>query len=174
MRSSCPSASRIADSVPRPSRDPVWYYWAAVQLRVVALLLTHWLGADWLGVPASHTRGVEWDSARELLATRSALSTGDALRLTRGPLRSLDWLGITWSHPAMKKSRIVILRFGTARQKLVLERWTNPKPLGTIARSCRYITCAEGFWMCPSFNSHSLPRSARSYYHDSQLLHRCR
>ena len=38
---------------------------------------------------------------------------------------------------AMKKQRIVILiyvilRFGTARQKMVLERWTNPKPLGTI------------------------------------------
>jgi hypothetical protein len=26
----------------------------------------------------------------------------------------------------------VILRFGTARQKMVLERWTNLKPLGTI------------------------------------------
>jgi hypothetical protein len=33
---------------------------------------------------------------------------------------------------AMKKLRIVILRFGTARQKLVLERWTNPKPLNSI------------------------------------------
>jgi hypothetical protein len=31
-----------------------------------------------------------------------------------------------------KKLRIVILGFGTARQKMVLERWTNPKPLGTI------------------------------------------
>jgi hypothetical protein len=28
---------------------------------------------------------------------------------------------------AMQKLRIVILRFGTARQKRVLERWTNPK-----------------------------------------------
>jgi hypothetical protein len=28
----------------------------------------------------------------------------------------------------MKRSRIVILRFGTSRQKPVLERWTNPKP----------------------------------------------
>ena len=27
---------------------------------------------------------------------------------------------------AMKKSRIVTLRFGTARQKMALERWTNP------------------------------------------------
>jgi hypothetical protein len=30
---------------------------------------------------------------------------------------------------AMKKLRIVILGFGTARQKMALERWTNPKPL---------------------------------------------
>jgi hypothetical protein len=28
----------------------------------------------------------------------------------------------------MKKWRIVTLRFGTARQKMALERWTNPKP----------------------------------------------
>jgi hypothetical protein len=38
-------------------------------------------------------------------------------------------------HPrgtAMQKWRIVILRFGTARQKMVLERWTNPKPLQPI------------------------------------------
>jgi hypothetical protein len=33
---------------------------------------------------------------------------------------------------AMQKSRIEILRFGTARRKMVLERCTNPKPLGTI------------------------------------------
>jgi hypothetical protein len=33
---------------------------------------------------------------------------------------------------AMEKVAIVILRFGTARQKLVLGWWTNPKPLGTI------------------------------------------
>jgi hypothetical protein len=32
----------------------------------------------------------------------------------------------------MKKLRIVILGFGTARQKRVLERWTNPKPLQPI------------------------------------------
>ena len=30
---------------------------------------------------------------------------------------------------AKKKWRIVMLGFGTARQKRVLERWTNPKPL---------------------------------------------
>jgi hypothetical protein len=33
---------------------------------------------------------------------------------------------------AMKKLRIVILGFGAARQKTVLEWWTNPKPLQTI------------------------------------------
>jgi hypothetical protein len=32
----------------------------------------------------------------------------------------------------MKKLRIVILGFGTARQKMALERWTNPKPLQHI------------------------------------------
>jgi hypothetical protein len=32
----------------------------------------------------------------------------------------------------MQKLRIVILGFGTARQEMVLERWTNPKSLGTI------------------------------------------
>jgi hypothetical protein len=36
------------------------------------------------------------------------------------------------SHTATKKWRIVILRFGTAPQKMVLERWTNPKPLQPI------------------------------------------
>jgi hypothetical protein len=33
---------------------------------------------------------------------------------------------------ATKKSRIVTLGFGTARQKRVLERWTKPKPLQPI------------------------------------------
>jgi hypothetical protein len=37
-----------------------------------------------------------------------------------------------WSHTAMKKWRIAILGFGAARQKRVLERWTNPKPLQPI------------------------------------------
>ena len=35
-------------------------------------------------------------------------------------------------HTAMPKLRIVRLGFGTARQKRVLERWTNPKPLQPI------------------------------------------
>ena len=35
-------------------------------------------------------------------------------------------------HTAMKKLRIVRLGFCTARQKLVLERWTNLKPLQHI------------------------------------------
>jgi hypothetical protein len=34
-------------------------------------------------------------------------------------------------HTAMKNMRIETLRFGTARQKLVLEQWKNPKPIGT-------------------------------------------
>jgi hypothetical protein len=38
---------------------------------------------------------------------------------------------------AMRKLRIVTLRFGTARQKMVLERWTNPKPQRRT-RSSRY------------------------------------
>jgi hypothetical protein len=33
---------------------------------------------------------------------------------------------------AMQKLRIVMLGFGMARQKRVLERWTNPKPLQPI------------------------------------------
>jgi hypothetical protein len=33
---------------------------------------------------------------------------------------------------AMQKWRVVMLGFGTARQKMALERWTNPKPRGTI------------------------------------------
>jgi hypothetical protein len=32
----------------------------------------------------------------------------------------------------MKKLRIVILGFGAARQKMVLECSSNPKPFGTI------------------------------------------
>jgi hypothetical protein len=38
---------------------------------------------------------------------------------------------------AMEKLRIVTLRFGTARQRMVLERWTNSKPQRS-ARSIRY------------------------------------
>jgi hypothetical protein len=37
----------------------------------------------------------------------------------------------------MQKLRIVTLGFGTARQKMVLERWTNPKPQRRT-RSPRY------------------------------------
>jgi hypothetical protein len=33
---------------------------------------------------------------------------------------------------AMKKWRIVVLRFGTARQDMVLEWWTNLKPFGVM------------------------------------------
>jgi hypothetical protein len=60
----------------------------------------------------------------------------------------------------MKKLRIVILRFGTARQKLVLEWWTNPKPLGTKLDSGTIYNRAEGFWICPSFRDHFLSRRA--------------
>jgi hypothetical protein len=31
-------------------------------------------------------------------------------------------------HTAMQTLRIVTLGFGTARQRMALERWTNPKP----------------------------------------------
>jgi hypothetical protein len=51
--------------------------------------------------------------------------------------------------------------FGTARQKRVLERWTNPQPLQPIWGRAAILLCAEGFWICPSFNSHSLSRSAK-------------
>jgi hypothetical protein len=38
--------------------------------------------------------------------------------------------------------------------------------------SCRYLTLCEGFWIRPSFNSHSLSRSAKPQSHDSQLFDR--
>jgi hypothetical protein len=44
----------------------------------------------------------------------------------------------------MQKLRIVNLGFGTARQKLVLERWTNPKPLGTIVDRAANLTLCRG------------------------------
>ena len=43
---------------------------------------------------------------------------------------------------AMQKLRIVTLRFGTGRQKRVLEQWTNPK------LSRRTCTCAYGLQSC--------------------------
>jgi hypothetical protein len=59
-----------------------------------------------------------------------------------GAVHAVRWRGslIAWandagvkvSHTAMKKLRIVVLGFDTARQKLVLERWTNLKPFGLI------------------------------------------
>jgi hypothetical protein len=42
-----------------------------------------------------------------------------------------------WRHTAMQKLRIVSLRFGTARQKTVLERWTNPKLVEHVLPSVR-------------------------------------
>ena len=43
-----------------------------------------------------------------------------------------------------EKLRIERLGFGTARQKTVPERWTNPKPPGRDCRSCRYLTLCRG------------------------------
>jgi hypothetical protein len=31
----------------------------------------------------------------------------------------------------MRKLRVVTLRFGTGRQEMVLERWTNPEPFAS-------------------------------------------
>jgi hypothetical protein len=45
---------------------------------------------------------------------------------------------------AMQKSRIVILGFGAARQKMALERCTKPKTLWRDGRSCRYLTLRRG------------------------------
>jgi hypothetical protein len=57
-------------------------------------------------------------------------------RMIWPPLSSARYL-----HPpsptAMKQLRIVTLGFGTARQRMVLERWTNPKPQRRT-RSPRY------------------------------------
>jgi hypothetical protein len=52
----------------------------------------------------------------------------------------------------MQKLHIVILGFGTARQKMALERWTNPKPFGVIVDRAAILLCVEGFWICLSFN----------------------
>jgi hypothetical protein len=57
--------------------------------------------------------------------------------------------------------RIVIYGFGTARQKMALERWTDPKPLGMIVDRAAIELSAEGFWICPSFKGHFLSRRAR-------------
>ena len=57
-----------------------------------------------------------------------------------------------WGVRRMKKLRIVIIGFGTARQKMVLERWTN--------RAAIY-RCVEGFWICPAFHTRFLSRSAK-------------
>jgi hypothetical protein len=45
-------------------------------------------------------------------------------------------------HTAIEKLRIVTSRFGTGRQKMVLERWTNPK----VSR--RVCTCEYGLQSC--------------------------
>jgi hypothetical protein len=58
----------------------------------------------------------------------------------------------------MQKLRIVILGFGTARQKVVLERWTKPKPLGANLDSGTIYNRAEGFWIGPYFKSLSLSK----------------
>jgi hypothetical protein len=73
----------------------------------------------------------------------------------------------------MQKLRIVTPRFGTGRQKLVLERWTNPK---LPRRTC---TCEHGLQSCRGNRRASrngrvsdLPPETPPAY-GSQLLHLC-
>ena len=73
----------------------------------------------------------------------------------------------------MKELRIVTLGFGTGRQKMLLERWTNPK------LSRRACTCEYGLQSCrgKSAGVAKRPRerspTRNPLGHDSQLFHRC-
>jgi hypothetical protein len=81
------------------------------------------------GVLAGEQREREALQARQQLAEHAAVECRGDGRVARAEC-SLHHHPPTQQHIAMKKLRIVI-RFGTARQKKVLERWTNPKPLQT-------------------------------------------
>jgi hypothetical protein len=68
------------------------------------------------------------------------------------------------AHTAMKKLRTVILRFGTARQKMVLERWTNPTrlevPNPNITIRNFFIAVGPALWRGPCPREH-MPQWAR-------------
>jgi hypothetical protein len=74
-------------------------------------------------------------------------------------------------HTEMQKLRIVTIEFGTGRQKMVLERWTNPK------LSRRTCTCEYGLQSCrgKSVGAAKRPRerspTRNPSRYDSQLLH---
>jgi hypothetical protein len=76
--------------------------------------------------PGASRLGLGWLRRDILAATARQLR-----RVQRRPLRKIS------CHTAMKTLRIVALRFGTARQRMALERWTNPKPQRRT-RSSRY------------------------------------
>jgi hypothetical protein len=63
------------------------------------------------------------DSAVQLVLTHQASGVHESVDLVVSGFHRTT---------AMKKLRIVILGFGTARQKIVLESWTNSKPLQNI------------------------------------------
>jgi hypothetical protein len=71
---------------------------------------------------------------------------------------------------AMQKLRI---RFGTGRQRMVLERWTNPKPQRRT-RSPRYgVPSCRGKPAGVAKRPRERPPTRNPYRHDSQLCRRC-
>jgi hypothetical protein len=74
---------------------------------------------------------------------------------------------------AMRKLRIVMLGFGTGRQKTVLDRGTNPK------LSRRTCACEYGLQSCRGKSAGVVKRprerspTRNPYRYDSHFLHRC-
>jgi hypothetical protein len=93
---------------------------------------------------SNHTAGCESQVARlqalqKILLQKkmtAGLLAASTSSLAGEGVSSVQLLPARWGSPAlvraMNKLRIVILGFGTARQKRVLERSTNPKPLQPI------------------------------------------
>jgi hypothetical protein len=74
---------------------------------------------------------------------------------------------------AMQKLRSQPQKVRRGRQKMVLERWTNPKP----QRRTRSLRCEASSCRGKSAGVAKRPRerspTRNPYRHDSQLLHRC-
>jgi hypothetical protein len=90
----------------------------------------------------------DWQRALGQQEAAAAARGGSAKRdaSTRGTKRQAESAlddGEAAEVPRWEKWRVVMLGFGTARQKTVLEHWTNPKRLGTIY--CRYLTLRRGY-----------------------------
>ena len=77
-----------------------------------------------------------------VISTDPAVGVSLALTVARAACTA-EWESNRVEVKSVGKLRIVISGFGTARQIMVLERWTNPKSLGDC-RSCRYLTLCRG------------------------------